>query len=201
MFAGVNHFFSDVGKVLADLWARLKVIIILAFVWALMTIIANVYSEVNRGLEMIHGPREMAANREVSSLVKHMPVETPPTMIISCSTVTTPILLDTPEAQSELRRPFVYQERYLLSAMGVWPDHHIPMLYHQLADHINPGVWSVFWEGMRTLGFDLSQVKVVVTDDISAVSSTVGKYLPEARLEESLDAPATLGLLGESTGG
>jgi hypothetical protein len=201
MFSGVNHFFADIGKVLADLWARLKMVIILALVWALITIFANMYSEVNRGLDLIRGPREMAANPAAVSAVKYMPVETPPTLILSCSTVTTPVLLDIPEAQQKPGRPFVYQERHLLSAMGVWPDRAIPMLYHQLADQVNPGVWLVFWEGMRSLGFDLSQVKVVVTDDGSAVSSTLGKYLPGARLEKSLDAAGNSGQLGESTGG
>jgi hypothetical protein len=196
LFEGIVSLFGAIQVVLVNLWERFKLFAFLAVGWVLASIFATVYAEVTRGLDLIRGPGWQAATN-TGMVLPSTRLDTPPVLIISQSMVTTPVLLGGPESNLAPRRTFVYQERRLLSALGIWPGRHAPLLYHQLVDQINAGVWSVFWEGMNELGYDLSAVEMVVCAEPAAIASSVEKFLPQAHMAESIETQVLSTLLNE----
>jgi hypothetical protein len=196
LFEGIVSLFDAIQAVLVNLWERFKIFAILAVGWVLASIFATVYAEVARGLDLIRGPGWQAGGN-TAGLLPPTRLDTPPVLIISQSMVTTPVLLGGPESNHAPRRTFVYQERRLLSALGIWPGRHAPLLYHQLVDQIDAGVWSVFWEGMNELGYDLSAVEMIVCAEPSAIASSVEKFLPQAHMAESIETQVLSALLND----
>jgi hypothetical protein len=103
--------------------------------------------------------------------------------------ISLPFLLDHERGGSPggLSRTFGYQERYLLSTQAVWPDRHVPLFYYQLADHVDAGVWAIFWQSLIDRGLNPSGVQMVISADTGDLAPSVRHYLPQAELQQSVE--------------
>lgn len=191
LFDGVLSFFSVTKTVLINLWDRFKLFVLLAVLWALISVFASAYAEVTRGLDMIRGggrresgdPGGDAPHRRPDSRTL-LPLDTPPVLLVNQALVTIPVLTS---GEAGGRRTFAYQERFLLSAQGVWPDRHAPLFYQQLADRVDASIWAQFWQSLIVQGMDPSGVQMVISADTSLLSPGVRRYLPQAEVQQSVE--------------
>lgn len=191
LFDGITGLFATTKTVLIDLWERFKLFAFLGVLWALLSIMATIYSEVSRGLEMIRGGHRETDNPPGDSL-RTLPeparLETPPVIIVNQSLVTIPVLAaNQAGAGAGRQRTFAFRERYLLSAQGIWPDHHAPLFFQQLADRVDASIWAQFWQSLIDQGLNPSGVQMVISADTSLLAPGVQRFLPAAEIEQSIE--------------
>ena len=211
LFDGFVDFFTVTGTVLQNLWERFKLFFLLAVLWALLSIFASVYSEVTRGLEMIRGSRRQEAGERPPGAsgalagsqfggAESIYLDTPPVIIVNQALVTIPVLMASQvgdraagDRAAGRQRTFTYQERYLLSAQGIWPDRHAPLFFQQLADRVDAGIWAQFWQSLIFQGLDPAGVQMVISADTSVLAVSVQRFLPQAEIQESVETTILTG--------
>jgi len=202
LFDGFLGIFAATKVVILNLWERLKIFALLAVLWALLSIFASIYTEVTRGLELIRGSRRdtpdeppnrpaglLARSGSENGLARPVQMETPPVIIVDQALVTIPVLTASQAGDSAgvRQRTFAYQERYLLSAQGIWPDRHAPLFFQQLADRVDTSIWAQFWQSLIVQGLEPAEVQMVISADTRALAPSVQRYLPQAELQQSVE--------------
>lgn len=192
LFDGIGELIAATGTVLANLWARFKLFVAVALIWALLSIFASAYSEITRGLDMIRGgsPPERSPDRPSPKVLKEgrHPLQisdTPPILIVDRLRITIPVLAAQDAGPD--RRSFRYQERYLLSAQAVWPNRQSPLFHYQLAEKTDEGVWMKFFQSLIERGLDADQVQMVISAETSALQPGAQRFLPHAEVRQSVE--------------
>jgi hypothetical protein len=194
LFSGIAELFNATLTVLANLWARLKLFLILGLAWVILSIFASGYSEFTRGLEMMRGGRPGESLAEIRdpvhpSLVDGPRLETPPVLIVDQVRVALPALLDGEqrELMDSKQRIFAYQDQILLTAQAVWPERSIPLFYFQLTRRLDENTWAFFWQSLIERGLEPSRVRMVVSSDVKLLAPSLQRFLPRAELHQSVE--------------
>jgi hypothetical protein len=194
LFSGIAELFNATLTILANLWARLKLFLILGFAWVFLSIFASGYSEFTRGLEMMRGgqPKEGLAeirDQVQPSMIDRPLLETPPVLIVDQVRVALPALLDSEERglRENKQRTFAYQEQILLTAQAVWPERSIPLFYFQLVRRMDENTWAFFWQSLIDRGLEPSRVRMVVSSDVKLLAPSLPRFLPRAELHQSVE--------------
>jgi hypothetical protein len=195
LFSGVSELFTATLTILANLWGRLKIFLILGVAWILLSIFASGYSEFTRGLEMMRGSPEKGGRQPAGkdqfqpSVVSNQYLATPPVLIVDQVRVALPALLDTDGqglAESK-QRTFAYQDQILLTAQAVWPDRSIPLFYFQLTQRVDENTWAFFWQSLIERGLEPERVRMVIGSNIKLLEPGLQRFLPHAELHQSVE--------------
>jgi hypothetical protein len=195
LFSGISELFTATLTVLANLWARLKIFVIIGVAWTVISIFASAYSEFTRGLEMMRGSSERGESQLANtdqvhtSIVKTLNLDTPPVLIVDQVRVALPALLDSDRAglAESKQRTFAYQDQILLTAQAVWPDRNIPLFYFQLVQRVDENAWAFFWQSLIERGLEPRNVRMVVSGNTKLLEPGLQRFLPNAELHQSVE--------------
>jgi hypothetical protein len=195
LFSGVAELFSATLTILANLWARLKLFVILGAAWAVLSIFASGYSEFTRGLEMMRGSPDQRASQPTSAQEIQAPalkaprLDTPPVLIVDQVQIALPALLESEsrELLDSKQRTFAYQDQILLTAQAVWPNRSVPLFYFLLARRVDENTWAFFWQSLIERGLEPQRVRMVVSGDVKLLAPSMQRFLPHAELHQSVE--------------
>jgi hypothetical protein len=195
LFSGIAELFNATLTILGNLWARLKLFVILGAAWAVLSIFASGYSEFTRGLEMMRGAPDKQVSQPAGAHETRAPaltaphLDTPPVLIVDQVQVALPALLES-EGQGPVeikQRTFAYQEHVLLTAQAVWPNRSIPLFYFLLVRRVDENAWAFFWQSLIERGLEPQRVRMVVSGDIKLLAPSLQRFLPRAELHQSVE--------------
>jgi len=79
------------------------------------------------------------------------------------------------------RRKTHSQERVILAALGVWPDHRHYLLHYEVALAEEATAWAAFWQHLLDRQLDAAAVQMVVSDGTKGLLEVLPTYLPQAQ--------------------
>ena len=85
-----------------------------------------------------------------------------------------------------LRQLRQVQERVIFSAMAVWPNGTYQFLHYEIAEGEDSQSWLNFFAHLIERGLNPQEVKLIVSDGISALPAVMTQCLPNAQQQRCI---------------